>query len=114
RHRPPRVGDDELRHREIERVVDDERTRAGGDGLGGELVPIPALPANAEEERAGHDGSRVVGEVDDIDRGWIQDLRWSEGPDEPLQVHGGRVYQGQMSPRPHELSQNSLKCGTFS
>ena len=49
-HRGARVGDDELRHVELERPLDDERDGAVRDGLGGELVPVRARARDAEEE----------------------------------------------------------------
>ena len=52
RHRRARVGDDELRHGEVERPLDDERDRAVRDRLRREVVPVGALAGDAEEERS--------------------------------------------------------------
>ncbi len=38
-----------------ERVLDDERDRAGVDRLRGEVMAVDDAPAYAAEERAGHD-----------------------------------------------------------
>ena len=53
RHRGAHVVDDDLRHAEAERVVDDERGRAARDGVGGEVVAVAGEAAHAEEDRAG-------------------------------------------------------------
>ena len=66
RHRRARVGDDELRHAQLERPLDDERRRAALDRLGRELVAVRPLARDAEEERARNDRSRVVREVGDV------------------------------------------------
>ena len=48
---------------EVERPLDDERDRAVRDRLRREVVPVGALPGDAEEERPGRRGAGVVGEV---------------------------------------------------
>ena len=52
RHRRAGVLDDELRHVELERTLDDERDGAGRHGLGGEVVPVGPRAGHAEEHRA--------------------------------------------------------------
>ena len=45
-------GTSELRYVDVEHPLDDERDRAALDRLPGEVVPVDALAADAEEERA--------------------------------------------------------------
>ena len=91
RHRRARVRDDELRHREVERALDDERDRAVRDRLRREIVAVGALARDAEEERPGVGGARVVGEIANVGRRRTDDFRRRERGDQPLQVHDERV-----------------------
>ena len=45
------VLDDQLRHRDVDGALDDERDCPSRDGLGGEVVPVRPAAADAEEER---------------------------------------------------------------
>ena len=91
RHRGARVGDDELRYRYVERVLDDERDRTVPDRLRGEIVAVGALARDAEEERPGLGGARVVGQIVDRRSARADDFRRRERGDQPLQVHDERV-----------------------
>ena len=91
RHRGTRVGDDELRYRYVERVLDDERDRTVPDRLRGEIVAVGALARDAEEERPGIGGSCVVRQIVDRRVGAPDDFRRREHGDQPLQVHDERV-----------------------
>ncbi len=59
----PDVVDHDLGHAHVEHVVDDERRRAGVDGLLGEEVTVDVLAADAAEDGARGHRSRVVGDV---------------------------------------------------
>src|SRR5204863_1653713 len=74
-HRPPGVRDDDLRDVELERPLDDERGRPPLHSVTRERVTVVALAGHAEEERPGPDGARVVGEVGDLDRSAVDDVR---------------------------------------
>ena len=87
RHRAPRVGNDDLDDVELERPFDDQRDSAALHGVPGERMPIVPFAGHAEEKRSGLDGARVVGEVGDLDRSALDDVRWSERFDDALQVH---------------------------
>ena len=58
-HRAPGVLDDDLRHLRGDRVLDDQRGGARVDRPVGEVVPVEARAAHAEEERAGSETARV-------------------------------------------------------
>ena len=95
-HRGPRVADDELRDGDVERPLDDEGYGSALDRLGRERVAVVAIALDAEEERAGDDGARVVRELANVDgrRRGADDPCRSECRRDSLQVHAGRVYQG--------------------
>ena len=59
--------DDELRHGQLERPLDDERDGAVLDRLRREVVPVGADAGDAEEEAARAGPPRVVGEVEHVD-----------------------------------------------
>ena len=87
RHRNPGVGHDELDDVELERSFNDQRDGAALHGIPGERMSVVPLAGDTEEKRAGLDGARVVGEVGDLDRSALDDVRWSERFDDALQVH---------------------------
>jgi hypothetical protein len=68
------VGDDRLRDADRERPRDDKRSRARRDGALREVVPVGALPRDAEEQRPRPDRTAVVCEVLDLDRGVADNL----------------------------------------
>ena len=104
-HRRPNVGHDELRQPQRQGALDDER---GGAPLGcgrSEVVPVLAASPDAKEERPRADGSRVVGEVGDLDRnpiasGDVDDLDRPERRDEALKVHRAPSLPGGSHPAP--------------
>jgi hypothetical protein len=71
RHRRAHVLDDDLRHGEAERMVDDERDRPAGDRVGGEVVAVAREAAHAEEHGALRDPPVVVGQRGDLDVGGV-------------------------------------------
>jgi len=82
------LRDDDLRDRKLELPLDDQRNRATGHRVGGELVAVGVQAANAEEQRPVHDGPRVVREVDDVDRRRVQDSGRGDRRGESLELHG--------------------------
>ena len=64
-HRCSRIPDDELRRREIEATLDDQRDGAPGERFGGMVVAVRRAPANAEVERSRRYLTAVEGEVVD-------------------------------------------------
>jgi hypothetical protein len=65
-HRSDRLADradSGLRHTEGQPPLDDQGPGAGGERLGGMVVPVVVDPWDAEEERTGDDRSRVVARV---------------------------------------------------
>ncbi len=89
RHRAARVPDDELRHRQVEHTLDHERRSAPVYRLRREVVPVREGAGDAEKERPGRDGPRVIGEIAYLDRLGVDDVRRSERGDETLEVHRG-------------------------
>jgi hypothetical protein len=75
RHRRARVGDDELRHRQVERPLHDEGDRAPLHRLRREVVAVGALTGNGEEETARRDRARVVRKIAHLDRMAPEHLR---------------------------------------
>ena len=67
--------------------LDDERGRPALDRLPREVVPVDALAANAEEQRARRDAARVVREIADLDRPASDHLARGERPDQRLELH---------------------------
>ena len=65
-HRNRRVGDDDLRKIDLDRVIDEQRTGTGGSGGTGEVVPVGLGPAQAAEQRVDRHPPRV--EIDGGDR----------------------------------------------
>ena len=94
RHRSARVADDQLRHRKVERTLDDESGRAGGNRVGGEIVAVRPLTRDADEERPRRDGAGVVGEVGDLNRRGVDRLGRADGPAEGFEIDGRRFRQG--------------------
>ena len=88
RHRRAHVLDDELRHGDVDRPLDDERDGAGRDRVGGEVVAVDAAPADAEEQRARRHPTRVVGEVADLDRSAPDHVARRERADQRVELHG--------------------------
>ena len=86
-HRGARGLDDELRHGDVHRVLDDERGRPGRDGLGGEIVTVHARSGHAEEQRAVADAARVVGEVGDLDGPSPDHVARRERADQRVELH---------------------------
>ena len=91
RHRRTRVRDNELRHGQIERPLDDERDRSVLDRLRCEVVPVRSHPRHAEEERPRPGATRVVGQVANFRRRERDHLRRRERGDQALDIHDGRV-----------------------
>ena len=85
----PRARDDELRHVELERPLDDQRHGAVRDRVGGELVPVRSRPGNAEEEAARPGRAGVVGEVGDLDGSPPEHVRRRERRDQLVDLHRG-------------------------
>ena len=83
--------DDDLRHGDVDRPLDDERGRPGPDGLGGELVTVPQGARDAEEERALADGAGVVRQVDDLDGPPPDHLLRRERADQRVELHPWRL-----------------------
>ena len=94
RHRDARVRDDELRHVQVERALDDERHGAGGDRSGGEIVAVGPLARDADEERSRRDRPRVVGKVRDAHRRGVDRLDRADGPAEGLEIDCRRFWHG--------------------
>ena len=86
-HRPPGVRHDQLGDVELEHPVDHERDGAALHRFASEGVAIVPLSRDTEEKRSGPDGARVVGEVGDLDRSALHDVRGGERCDDALQVH---------------------------
>ena len=87
-HRGARRQHDELRNLWLDRPLDDENGGAALDRLGGEVVSVRVLAGNAEERRAGGDGTRVVGEVPHLDGvGAAEDRLRCERGNEALELH---------------------------
>ena len=87
RHRRARARDDELRHRQVERPLDDESHGAPLHRLRRELVTVGTSAGNAEEQRSGRRGTGVVDEVAHVDRSTSEHVDRAERCDEALQVH---------------------------
>ena len=82
-----RLGDERL---ELEPALDHDRSRAGLDGVGRELVAVGGEPGDAEEEDARARLTTVVGEACDVGVGIADDLD-HVGPGEQLaKLHRGR------------------------
>ena len=90
RHRRARVADDDLRHGQVERALDDERDRSALHRLRREVVAVDARARHGEEERARADRASVVGEIAHLDRKAPEHLHRLERCDEALQIHSGR------------------------
>jgi len=86
-HRPSHVRHDKLGDVKLEHALDRERCRAAFHRFAGEGVAVVPFAGDAEEERSRPDGARVVGEVGDLDRSALHDVRWGERCDDALQVH---------------------------
>ena len=98
----------------VELLLDDERHGPSLDRFAGEGVAVDALAADAEEERSGDNGSRVVCELAYLDGRGVGDGRRSERSDDSLQVHAGRVYQRHsVVPEGAHLQQKCAICGSF-
>ena len=67
------------------------------DRLGREVVAVRALARDGEEQGAGHHGTGVVGEIQDLDRWASEHLHRLERRDEALQIHLGRECTGEGS-----------------
>ena len=89
-HGGARVPDDDLRHRQIERALDDERNRPALHRLRREVVSVGTRARHGEEERARADRAGVVGEIAHLDRKAPEHLHRLERCDEALQLHTGR------------------------
>ena len=93
-HRLAGVGDDELRHGNVELTLHDESDGAAAYRVGGkESWPSESETGNAEEERAGPDAPRVVGEVGDVGRGGVHRALEPHGLAEGLKLDGAGFYQ---------------------
>ena len=77
--------DDDLRDREPELALDDQRHRPGRDGLLGEVVAVAREARDAEEQRSRRHLARVVGEVRDLE------IAAGAAVEELGQPHGARV-----------------------
>jgi hypothetical protein len=88
-HRAAGVLDDELRHRELERTLDDERDRAVCDGVRREGMAVGARSPHAEVKTAGPRFLGVVDEVGDLHRHATDDVDGRERVDQELEVHRG-------------------------
>ena len=75
RHRRTRIPDDELRHWELERPLDEKSCGAARDGVRGEVVAVGARAAHADEESARPDRVGPVGHVGDLDGVHLADDR---------------------------------------
>jgi hypothetical protein len=79
-----------LRHRQIERALDDQRNGSALDGGAGELVPVRLQARDTDEQRTGLNGARVVREVRDVDGSGVDRAQRPDGPaqqfelDEPI------------------------------
>ena len=67
RHRRADARHRDLRDAQVQRALDDQRHRAAGDRVGGEVVAVAGEPGHAEEQRPGLDGAVVVREAGDLD-----------------------------------------------
>ena len=83
--------DDELRHGDVDRPLDDERDGPRRDGLGCERVTVARRAWNADEERALADGARVVRQVEDLDGPPPDHLLRCERADERVETHQARL-----------------------
>ena len=92
-HRLAGVGDDELRHGNVELTLHDESDGAAPYRVGGEVMAVRGETGNAEEERAGPDAPRVVGEVGDVGRGGVHRALEPHGLAEGLKLDGAGFYQ---------------------
>ena len=90
-HRGARVLDEELRHVELERPLDDEGGGAGRHRARREVVPVGTRSGNAEEHRAGRDAIGVVGEVGDLDGSAGAALARGEHARQVVEVHGSAI-----------------------
>src|SRR5204862_8226400 len=89
-HRRARVADDDLRHGQVERALDDERDRSALHRLRREVVAVGTRAREREEERVGRYRTGVVGEIAHLDRKAPEHLHRLERCDEALQLHLGR------------------------
>ena len=87
RHRRAGVGDDDLRHRQVEPTLHHERNRPAPHSIRSEIVPVGVLTRHGEEEVARRDGPSVVGEITYLDRRASEHLQRLERCDQALQVH---------------------------
>ena len=87
RHRSAGVRNHDLRHRQRELTLYDERHRPRLDRSAGEVVPVGVLARHGEEECSGGDSASVVREIPYLDRRASEHLRRLERSDEALQVH---------------------------
>ena len=90
-HRLAGVRDEELRHLELERALDDERDRAARDGVRREVVAVRAEAGHADEERPRRHAARVVREIGDVDGGGVQRAGRPHGALKSLELDGPMV-----------------------
>src|SRR5437764_13927481 len=77
-------------------------------------MAVVPLARDTEEERSRPRGARVVGEVGDLDRSALHDVRGSERCDDALQVHlRGESTNGALSPQSAPLREKLLICSVF-
>ncbi len=92
RHGGARIGDDRLRHGDVERPLAHHGDRAGGDRGGGVVVPVTERAGHADEQRSGDDATRVVGEVGHLDAVRpVQDRAHVEGAEQVVEQHARSV-----------------------
>ena len=90
RHRRTRGLDDELRHRDVDRALDDERDGTGRDGVRRQVVPVGTGPGHAEEERVVAHAAGVVREVEDLDGPSPDHVTRRERADQRVELHRPR------------------------
>ena len=90
RHRRPRVGDEDLRHLQLEPALDDEGRGPGLERRRRELVAVGPLADDAEEERPVGDPPAVVCQPADLDAGVAGDLGTIEPSDQLSEFQRGR------------------------
>ncbi len=108
-HRGARVANDELGQPDGDGMLDDERRSPELGGLGCQGVPVGAPAADAEEERPGRDGARVVGEVADLDRGRAARAPFTTSPGPSATMKRSRFIARRVYPR--ALSSRSMSRG---
>ena len=91
RHRCARVVDDELRHVDLERALDDEGDRPGRHHVRCEVVPVHPRAGDAEEEGSGRHAARVVCEVGDLGVPACHHLPGRKHPDHRVEIHESRL-----------------------